>query len=71
MHESQLDSLPVTTCSGKRVGKVATELTEKGYCSIKSMFYYGIKLNALAFRRENQIPFPEQLLITSAAENDL
>jgi len=35
------------------------------------MFYYGIKLNALAFRRENQIPFPEQLLITSAAENDL
>ena len=71
MHESLLDSLPVITCSGKRVGKVATDLTEKGYCSTKSMFYYGIKLHALAFRRENQLPFPEQLLITSAAENDL
>ena len=69
--ESLLDSLPVITCSGKRVGKVATELTEKGYCSTKSMFYYGIKLHTLAFRRENQLPFPEQLLITSAAENDL
>jgi len=71
MHESLLDSLPVITCSGKRVGKVATELTEKGYCSTKSMFYYGIKLHALAFRRENQLPFPEQLLITAASENDL
>ena len=71
IQESLLDSLPVITCSGKRVGKVATELTEKGYCSTKSMFYYGIKLHTLAFRRENQLPFPEQLLITSAAENDL
>jgi hypothetical protein len=70
-HESLLDSLPVITCSGKRVGKVATEITEKGYCSTKSMFYYGIKLHTLAFRREHQLPFPEQLLISSAAENDL
>jgi hypothetical protein len=69
--ESLLDSLPVITCSGKRVGKVATEITEKGYCSTKSMFYYGIKLHTLAFRRENQLPFPEQLLISSAAESDL
>jgi hypothetical protein len=69
--ESLLDSLPVITCSGKRTGKVATELTDKGYCSTKSMFYYGVKLHALAFRREKQLPFPEQLLITSAAENDL
>jgi len=70
-HESLLDSLPVITCSGKRVGKVAPELTEKGYCSTKSMYYYGLKLHTLAFRRENQLPFPEQLLITSASENDL
>lgn len=69
--ESLLDSLPVITCSGKRMGKVAPELTEKGYCSTKSMFYYGLKLHALAFRRENQLPFPEQLLITAASENDL
>lgn len=69
--ESLLDSLPIITCSGKRVGKVATELTEKGYCSTKSMYYYGLKLHALAFRREKQLPFPEQMLITPASENDL
>jgi hypothetical protein len=69
--ESLLDSLPVITCSGKRVGKVAPELTEKGYCSTKSMYYYGLKLHTLAFRRENKLPFPEQLLITTASENDL
>jgi hypothetical protein len=70
-YESLLDSLPVITCSGKRVGKVAPELTEKGYCSTKSMYYYGLKLHTLAFRRANQLPFPEQLLITAASENDL
>lgn len=68
---SLLDSLPVITCLGSRVGKVAPQLTEKGYCSTKSLYYYGVKLHALAFRREKQLPFPEQLLITPASENDL
>jgi len=69
--QSLLDSLPIITCSGKRIGKVAQELTEKGYCSTKSMYYYGMKLHALGFRRQNHLPFPEQLLLTSASENDL
>ena len=70
-NQSLLDSLPIITCSGKRLGKVAPEITAKGYCSTKSMFYYGLKLHSLAFRRSNQLPFPEQLLITPASENDL
>jgi len=69
--ESLLDSLPVITCSGKRTGKVAPELTDKGYCSTKSLYYHGLKLHTLAFRRVKQLPFPEQLLITAASENDL
>lgn len=69
--ESLLDSLPVITCSGKRSGRVAPELTDKGYCSTKSMYYYGLKLHALAFRRDQRLPFPEQLLLTPASENDL
>lgn len=68
---SLLDSLPIITCSGKRVGKVATELTDKGYCSTKGMYYYGVKLHALAYRRVGHLPFPEQLLVTPASENDL
>ena len=69
--ESVLDSLPIITCSGKRVGKVAREITDKGFCSTKSMYYFGMKLHALAFKHPNKLPFPEQLLITPASENDL
>jgi hypothetical protein len=68
---SILDSMPIITCSGKRVGKVAPELTDKGYCSTKGMYYYGIKLHALAFYRKGHLPFPEELLVTPASENDL
>lgn len=50
--ESLLDSLPVITFLGKRAGKVTPQLTEKGYCSIKSLFYSGIKPHILTFRRE-------------------
>lgn len=69
--ESVLDSLPIITCSGNRIGKVAREITDKGYCSTKSMYYFGLKLHALAFKHPKKLPFPEQLLITPASENDL
>lgn len=69
--QSLLDSMPIITCSGKRSGKVAKEITDKGYCSTKSMYYYGVKLHTLAFRRDNKIPFPEEIKITPASVNDL
>jgi hypothetical protein len=68
---SLLDSMPIITCSGKRNAKVATEITDKGYCSTKSMFYYGLKLHALAFYGTKRLPFPEHVVITSASESDL
>jgi len=68
---SLLDSMPIITCSGKRAGKVAPELTDKGYCSTKGMYYYGVKLHALAYHNKGHLPFPEELLITPASENDL
>ena len=70
-NQSLLDSMPIITCSGKRKGKVAKELTDKGYCSTKSLYYYGVKLHALAFRRLGKIPFPEEIQITPASVNDL
>jgi hypothetical protein len=70
-NQSLLDSMPIVTCSGKRSGNVAKDITDKGYCSTKSMFYYGVKLHALAFRRDNKIPFPEEIQITPASVNDL
>ncbi len=69
--QSLLDSMPIILCSGKRQGKVATEITNKGYCSTKGMYYYGVKLHALGFRRDGKLPYPEQIIISKASENDL
>ena len=68
---SVLDSMPIITCSGKRSGKVAREITDKGYCSTKSMYYYGMKLHALGFCRIGKLPHPEQIIFTAASINDL
>jgi hypothetical protein len=70
-NKSLLDSMPIITCSGKRQGKVAREITDKGFCSTKGIYYYGLKLHALAFHRPNHLPFPEQFQLTRASENDL
>ncbi len=69
--QSLLDSMPIITCSGKRAGKVAREITDKGYCSTKSMYYYGMKLHALGFRRQGKMPYPEEIMFTPASVNDL
>ena len=68
---SVLDSMPIITCSGKRAGKVAPEITAKGYCSTKSMYYYGMKLHALGFCNTGRLPHPEQIIFTPACANDL
>lgn len=67
---SVLDSMPIVTCSGKRAGKVALEITDKGYCSTKSMYYYGMKLHALGFCNPGKLPHPEQIIFTPASVND-
>lgn len=63
--------MPIITCSGKRKGKVAQEITAKGYCSTKSMYYYGMKLHALGFCNTGRLPHPEQIIFTPANVNDL
>jgi hypothetical protein len=35
------------------------------------MFYYGLKLHALAYHHPIHLPFPESFVITPASENDL
>lgn len=68
---SLIDSMPIMLCSGKRAGKVAPELSEKSFCSTKGVYYFGVKLHAIAFRRKGKLPVPEYLCLSSAAENDL
>lgn len=71
LDQSLLDSMPIITCSGKRAGKVARDIADKGYCRTKSMYYFGLKLHALGFRREGKLPYPEQFLLTEASESDI
>lgn len=66
-----LDSMPIITCSGKRHGKVAQEITDKTFCSTKGIWYFGLKLHVLGMYRPNKLPFPESVVITNASENDL
>ena len=63
--------MPIISCSGRRSGKVAREVTDKGYCSTKKMYYYGIKLHMIAFRRLGRLPYPEQIHFTPASVNDI
>jgi len=69
---SLVDSMPIITSAGRnRTGKVASEITAKGYCSTKNQYYYGLKLHGLAFRRKDMLPFPESIVLSPADENDL
>ena len=71
LDQSLLDSMPIITCSGKRSGQVAREIANKGYCSTKGMFYYGMKMHVLGFRRIGKLPHPEQILFTPASVSDI
>lgn len=65
------DSMPIITCSGKRQGKVATELCDKGYNSTKGMHYFGFKLHAIGFYRQGTLPKIDLLRIGPASQHDL
>lgn len=69
---SIVDSMPIITSGSKnRTGKVAPEITAKGYCSTKNLYYYGCKVHVLASPRKGTIPFPESVMIIPAEDNDL
>jgi hypothetical protein len=65
------DSFPVITCSHKRDGKVARELTAKGFCATKNMHFYGVKVHVFGLRRITSIPFPQYVEVTAANVADL
>lgn len=71
LNTSLLDSMPIITCSGKRKGRVAQDITDKGYCSTKGIYYYGAKLHCLCFNRDQKLPYPESIVFSKASENDL
>ncbi len=72
-NEKVIDSVPiiVTGKSRSSSAKVAGQLCNKGYCSSKQMYYYGLKLHVTGIVRPFELPMPEASWITGAGENDL
>lgn len=68
---SLTDSMPIITCSGKRKGKVAPELCNKGYNSTKRMHFFGMKLHGIGFHRSGTLPVMEIMQLGLASEHDL
>jgi hypothetical protein len=66
-----VDSFPIILCSGKRKGKVATEISDKSYCASKGIYYYGVKMHTLAKKVAKKLPLIDCIGITRASENDL
>jgi hypothetical protein len=68
-----IDSLPIVVAKQSRssFASVAPEMCSKGYCATKKEYYYGVKLHLRACLRPKTIPFPSQLAITKAQDNDL
>lgn len=45
------ESFPIITYSHNRSGKVAQELTDKGFFAIKKLHFYGVKVHTLGLRK--------------------
>jgi hypothetical protein len=67
------DSMPIIVAKQSRSGssKSASEICDKGYCSSKGMYYYGVKLHSLAAKQYHSLPKPAMLAITPASVNDI
>lgn len=70
---SLIDSMPIVLANAKRSqhARVAAEICNKGRCASKGMYYYGVKLHVMGFKRDGTIPLPEFMGLTPASDNDL
>ena len=50
------DSMPIITCSGRRYGVVAPEVTDKGFNATKKMHFWGVKLHSIALSIKGALP---------------
>jgi len=68
-----MDAMPIYMAKAKRSNraKVAPELADKGYCSSKDEYYYGVKLHVVGFDRDGAIPIPSCIGLSPASTHDL
>ena len=65
--------MPIVMAKEKRSSQatVASEFANKGYCSSKGVFFYGVKLHVVGERRSGTMPVVECAGLTPGSENDL
>jgi hypothetical protein len=68
-----IDSMPIIVANEKRSGsaKVAGEICDKGYCSSKKMYYYGVKVHAVAQKQNGTLPNLFAAWVTPASDADI
>ena len=68
-----LDSMPITVAKHKRSNraKAAKGLCNKGYCSSKDEYYYGVKLHMLGLKQHKTLPKMRMMTLSAASENDI
>ncbi|MCL2109426.1 MAG: IS982 family transposase [Oscillospiraceae bacterium] len=68
-----LDSMPIMVANSKRAknAKSAPEMCDKGYCSSKNTYYYGVKLHTLGQKQHEKLPLVFSVNVTPASENDI
>lgn len=73
MNIALIDSMPVIMARGSRryTAKVAAELAGPGYCPTKKLYYHGMKIHLIAFKREGALPVPDYLSVSGGDEHDL
>lgn len=68
-----MDSMPIIVANAQRSGsaKAAKGLCDKGYCSSKKAYYYGVKLHLLGQKRHKTLPGVRMARVEAASENDI
>jgi hypothetical protein len=71
--EHIIDSLPIIVANERRSGsaKTASEICDKGYCSSKDIYYYGVKLHSLSQKQYHALPKPTLFGVTPASVSDI
>jgi len=68
-----MDSMPIIVANEQRSGsaKTAKGLCDKGYCSSKKMYFYGVKLHVLGQKQYKALPQVRMACVERASENDI
>ena len=71
--EHIIDSMPIIVAKESRSGsaRTASEICDKGYCSSKKMYYYGVKLHSLSQKQYHSLPKPTIFGVTPASVSDI